>query len=158
MSKNKDKKVVEAFGDEWSRFDQSGLSNLDLQEMFDSYFSIFPWENISAESVGLDIGCGSGRWARLVAPKVGQLHCIDASEEALNVAKKNLEHAKNCQFHLASVDDIPILDESADFAYSLGVLHHIPDTSAGIKACVSKLKRGAPLLLYLYYIDISFYK
>jgi len=33
----------------------------------------------------------------------------------------------------------------------LGVLHHIPDTVGGIKACVTKLKRGAPCLLYLYY-------
>jgi hypothetical protein len=31
------------------------------------------------------------------------------------------------------------------------VLHHIPDTQAGIKACADKLKPGAPLLLYLYY-------
>ena len=38
-----------------------------------------------------------------------------------------------------------------DFGYSLGVLHHIPDTPAGIQACAKLLKPGAPLLLYLYY-------
>jgi hypothetical protein len=38
-----------------------------------------------------------------------------------------------------------------DFGYSLGVLHHIPDTEAGIKACVAKLRPGAPFLVYLYY-------
>jgi hypothetical protein len=38
-----------------------------------------------------------------------------------------------------------------DFCYSLGVLHHVPDTAAGIEACVALLKPGAPLLLYLYY-------
>jgi hypothetical protein len=38
-----------------------------------------------------------------------------------------------------------------DFGYSLGVLHHVPDTMAGIRSCVAKLKPGAPLLLYLYY-------
>ncbi len=38
-----------------------------------------------------------------------------------------------------------------DFGYSLGVLHHVPDTALGIKMCVSKLKPGAPFLLYLYY-------
>lgn len=38
-----------------------------------------------------------------------------------------------------------------EFGYSLGVLHHVPDTFAGIKSCVAKLKPGAPLLLYLYY-------
>lgn len=151
MNKNIDDKVVDAFGDEWSRFDQSGLTERDLQDMFDSYFSIFPWEKLPEDSIGLDIGCGSGRWAILVAPKVGKLHCIDASKAALDVAKRNLAHSKNCQFHLASVDNIPVPDESADFAYSLGVLHHIPDTMGGIKACVSKLKRGSPFLLYLYF-------
>jgi hypothetical protein len=38
-----------------------------------------------------------------------------------------------------------------DFGYSLGVLHHVPDTAAGIAACARLLKPGAPLLLYLYY-------
>jgi hypothetical protein len=38
-----------------------------------------------------------------------------------------------------------------DFGYSLGVLHHVPDTQAGIDACVRKLKPGAPFLIYLYY-------
>ena len=38
-----------------------------------------------------------------------------------------------------------------DFGYSLGVLHHVPDTQAGIEACAHKLKPGAPFLVYLYY-------
>jgi hypothetical protein len=38
-----------------------------------------------------------------------------------------------------------------DFGYSLGVLHHIPDTEAAIASCVRKIKPGAPFLVYLYY-------
>ena len=57
----------------------------------------------------------------------------------------------NCEFHTASVDSIPLDDASMDFGYSLGVLHHVPDTAAGIAACVAKLKLGAAFLLYLYY-------
>jgi hypothetical protein len=38
-----------------------------------------------------------------------------------------------------------------DFGYSLGVLHHVPDTAAGLRACVTRLKPGAPFVLYLYY-------
>ena len=49
------------------------------------------------------------------------------------------------------MDAIPLADSSADFGYSLGVLHHIPDTQKGIIECVRKFKPGAPLLLYLYY-------
>ena len=49
------------------------------------------------------------------------------------------------------MDAIPLEEASQDFGYSLGVLHHVPDTAAGIAACVSKLKPGAPFLVYLYY-------
>ena len=41
-----------------------------------------------------DMGCGSGRWSKLVAPKVKRLNCIDPSLEALNVARKNLINNK----------------------------------------------------------------
>ncbi|HEY1952663.1 MAG TPA: hypothetical protein VGG76_07640, partial [Gemmatimonadaceae bacterium] len=38
-----------------------------------------------------------------------------------------------------------------DFGFSLGVLHHVPDTYAGLEDAVRLLKPGAPFLLYLYY-------
>ena len=151
MTENIDKQVVAGFGDEWSRFDQSELSKNELEKMFDNYFNIFPWEKLSAESVGFDLGCGSGRWAKMVAPRVGTLHLIDASADALAVTKRNLQMADNCEFHHAGVEEIPLANDSCDFGYSLGVLHHIPDTQAGLQACVDKLKKGAPFLLYLYY-------
>jgi ubiquinone/menaquinone biosynthesis C-methylase UbiE len=147
---NADSKVVAGFGDEWSRFDQSELTSAELAKMFDNYFNIFPWEKLPANAIGFDLGCGSGRWAKLVAPRVGTLHCIDPSE-ALDVAKRNLKDANNCKFHQATVEEIPLSDNSADFGYSLGVLHHIPDTQAGLQACVNKLKVGSPFLIYLYY-------
>ena len=148
--KNQDKNTVEGFGDEWSRFDQSDLPEDEQKLLLDEYFSVFPWENISKESVGFDLGCGSGRWAKSVAPKVKKLICIDPSS-ALDIAKKNLSNFDNCEFQSTTVDDISIDNNSMDFGYSLGVLHHVPNTEMGIKQCVEKLKKGAPLLLYLYY-------
>ena len=148
---NVDQKTVQGFGAEWARFDQRSLSDDELQRYFDAYFSIFPWEALPPNAVGLDVGCGSGRWAARVAPRVGKLHCVDASAEALAVAQQNLSSRGNVEFHLASVQAMPLPDESLDFAYSLGVLHHVPDTAAALKASVAKVKRGAPFLVYLYY-------
>lgn len=148
---NLDRGVVEAFGEEWSKFEHAELDTSDLQALFHSYFSIFPWHALPPEAEGFDLGCGTGRWAHFVAQRVGFLHCIDASAAALDVARRNLRMHPNCSFHWASVDAIPLADGSADFAYSLGVLHHIPDTQQGIVECARKLKPGAPLLIYLYY-------
>ncbi len=149
--RNVDRETVEGFGDEWSRFDQSGATAAELAELFDAYFAVFPWSSLPEGAVGFDAGVGSGRWARLVAPRVGHLHCVDASADALAVARANLAAAQNVTLHHSSIADMPFSDGSMDFGYSLGVLHHMPDTEAAIAACVNKLKPGAPLLLYLYY-------
>lgn len=151
MQTNVDIKTVEGFGEEWSRFDQTGMPETELNEQFERYFTVFPWNDLPENAVGFDLGCGSGRWAKVMAQRVGKLHCIDASAEALNVAKKNLANVETAEFHHASVDEIPLADNSMDFGYSLGVLHHIPDTAKGIESCVKKIKPSAPFLVYLYY-------
>lgn len=148
---NVDSKVIEGFGKEWDRFDQQAMGDAEAIELFNRYFAIFPWSDLPQRASGFDAGCGSGRWARFVAPRVGTLHCVDASKEALAVAAKNLAGQSNCEFHLATIDGMPVADQSMDFGYSLGVLHHIPDTASALRACVGKLKSGAPFLLYLYY-------
>jgi len=153
LSPNLDTDVTAGFGHEWSSFRQGAeeLSASDRQAIFASYFRIFPWEALPPNPVGIDVGCGSGRWSVMVAPRVGHLHLLDASQEALAVARENLAEANNVSFHLASVGDIPLDDNSLDFAFSLGVLHHVPDTAAAIGAIAAKLKKGAPFLVYLYY-------
>ncbi len=149
--RNVEPNTVRDFGREWEEFSQESLSEEELRRQFDRYFSVFPWDALPQSPVGFDMGCGSGRWARFVAPRVGELHCIDASERALEVARRNLEEHENCRFIHASVEDAPLPDIGMDFGYSLGVLHHVPDTLAGIRSCVAKLKPGAPFLAYLYY-------
>lgn len=149
--KNIDKKVVNDFGEEWSAFKQSDIEKKDLESAWEQYFSIFPFNELPDNAIGFDMGCGSGRWAMFTSPKVGHLHCIDASEKALSVAKENLSELDEITFHHGSVSDGILDDNSQDFGYCLGVLHHIPDTLDGLKSCSKMLKSGAPFLLYLYY-------
>lgn len=149
--RNIDEATVAGFGQEWAEYDQVDLGADDLQSIFDSYFSIFPFAALPPGAEGFDLGCGSGRWADLMLQKVGRLHCIDPSELALNVARRRLAGKAGAAFHHASVDDIPLAGASQDFGYSLGVLHHVPDTAAAMAACVRKLKPGAPFLVYLYH-------
>lgn len=148
---NLDDEVVKEFGLEWTRFDQSELTDDDLLCMFEGYFHIFPWGALPANAAGVDIGCGSGRWAKLVAPRVGHLHLVDPSPAALNVAERNLSGAANVSFHVAPADRLPFGEATLDFAYALGVLHHVPDTARAIQSIVRLLKPGAPFLIYLYY-------
>jgi SAM-dependent methyltransferase len=151
---NIDLRVARGFGREWSNFRQDAdhLSHEQRQAIFDDYFRIFPWHRLPpGGGVGLDVGCGSGRWSMLIAPRVEHLHLLDPSPVALDVAKQNLRSAKNVSYHLRGVANIPLPSQSLDFAFSLGVLHHVPDTEAAIAAIADKLKPNAPFLIYLYY-------
>lgn len=150
MKDNIDADTVDSFGSEWNQFDQRALSAAEAQKIFAEYFAVFPWEQLPPGAEGFDMGCGSGRWAKLVAPRVGHLHCIDPSD-ALLIAQRSLERETNVSFHRASVDTAPLTPGSQDFGYSLGVLHHVPDTARALGSCVTLLKPGAPFLLYLYY-------
>lgn len=150
--KNVDPLTVESFGEEWERFSYIDQDTAEVRKAFDEYFRIFPWDDLPQGARGADFGCGSGRWARYVLPRVGSLICLDASEKSIASARRNLPSNDRVTFVQALIDEhMPIEDGSLDFAYSLGVLHHIPDTRAALAACTRKLKSGAPFLLYLYY-------
>ena len=66
---NFDKKTVSSFGEEWSKFTYSSIDP-SIVKIFDNYFKIFPKIFLNSNSVGFDMGCGTGRWARFIAPRV----------------------------------------------------------------------------------------
>ena len=142
--------VIERFGQEWTRFDQTGLANDERLAAFEAYFEVFPWNDLPDGAEGFDLGCGSGRWAVHVAPRVHTLHCVDPSD-AIDVARRNLADQNNVVCHRAAAAELPFEPDSMDFGYCLGVLHHVADTEGALRAAVRKLKPGAPLLVYLYY-------
>src|SRR5438105_15928375 len=89
---NIDLRVARGFGCGWSSFrqDEDHLSQQQRQAIFDDYFRIFPWRLLpTGGGVGLDVGCGSGRWSMLIAPRVEHLDLLNPSRSALSVSKQN---------------------------------------------------------------------
>ena len=148
--KNTNKKIIDDFSDEWKKFDQSKLDNNELKSIFEDYFNIFPFHLINKKSEGFDLGCGTGRWAKMIAPKVYKLNLIEPSDSIL-IAEKNLQDYNNITFYKENVMNISLKNNSQDFGYALGVFHHIEDTGKALKISTTLLKRNAPFLIYLYY-------
>src|SRR5262245_21823364 len=103
---NVDERTVDGFGREWSTFTYEGHDPAELDRLFAHYVSLFPWGELPARAVGFDAGGGSGRWATRVASRVERLHCVDASLEALTVARHALAKQTNCEFHHASIESM----------------------------------------------------
>ena len=78
------------------------------------------------------------------------IEAIDPSE-SIFAAAKILDDVDNVRITQASVDNIPFPDESFDLVFSLGVLHHIPDTFKAMASAVKKVKKNGYFLVYLYY-------
>ena len=151
LKNNIDLATANSFGEEWEKFSQEDLNLIEAERRFDEYFHIFPWDDLPEKAEGIDIGCGSGRWDKFVAPRVEKLHCVEPAEKAINIAKKQLARFNNIEFHNSSLNDLTIPLGSQDFCFSLGVLHHVPNTFDALLSCVQLLKPKAPILIYLYY-------
>jgi SAM-dependent methyltransferase len=146
---NIDKSTVDSFGQEWKAFHE--FNETDLKRLGDSYFDIITNEMIDAsKTIAADFGCGSGRWAKYIAPRVKKIAAIDPSD-AIFAADELLAETPNAELFKASIGSLPFEDNYFDFGFSLGVLHHIPDTTQAMKDCVQKIKPGGYFLVYLYY-------
>ena len=145
---NLDVRTVVSFGEEWQKFNR--FSDQDIDSIGNDYFDIVDEAILHPGTVALDVGCGSGRWTKFLAEKVGMVEAIDPSK-AVVPASRMLKDLKNVRVTQASVSAIPFEDESFDFVMSLGVLHHVPDTRKAVMDCVRKLKSGGTFMIYLYY-------
>ena len=135
-----------SFGYEWTHFNdwrESGETN------FNAYFNGFDLASLN-DSLVLDAGCGMGRHARQMAPFARHVVAMDFSR-AIDQAARNTADCRNVACIQADLMKIPLADEIFDFAYSLGVLHHLRETEQALKGLVGKLKPGGRLRIYLYW-------
>jgi len=146
--KNIDPQVVQSFGDEWLKFHD--FSDEIIAECAAEYFDILNDTIVNKDTYMIDIGCGTGRWTKFLTKRAGFIEAIDPSN-AIFAADNLLGRIDNVRLTKASTETIPFADETFDFAMSIGVLHHIPDTQQAMKDCVKKVKKGGYFYCYLYH-------
>ena len=148
VDNNIDLVTVDSFGDEWQAF--HGFGEKEIQKLGDEYFDIITSEMLNSSTTVLEVGCGSGRFLKYVSNKASFIVGVDPSH-AIFAADSLLGKNDKVVLVKASANDLPFEDNSFDFVYSIGVLHHIPDTRKAMQACVSKVKQGGYFFTYLYY-------
>ena len=145
---NIDAKTVSSFGEEWKAF--HGFDEAELKRIGDMYFDIVTEDMLNTEKSVIDIGCGSGRFIKYLEGRYKNIVGLDPSQ-AIFATDELLGKNEKVELVMASTDNMPFPDNHFDFGYSLGVLHHIPDTAKALNDSVRKVRSGGYFLLYLYY-------
>jgi len=112
------------------------------------YFSDVPFGDLG-EEVGLDAGCGSGRFARFLATRLAALVALDGSL-AVKTAARNLAAFPNVVVLRADLRNPPLADHSFGFVCCIGVLHHLADPEPGFHSLVRMLAPGGYLMIFVY--------
>ncbi len=104
----------------------------------------------------LDAGCGSGVSTDYLAflNPGSEILAIDISKVALDIAVERLRRSggdrkSEVSFKHSSLFDLET-EGSFDFVNSIGVIHHLPDPLAGLKALSSLLRPGGIIHLFIY--------
>lgn len=97
----------------------------------------------------LDVGCGTGRFMELALLAGGWVVGVDMSR-AVEAAKENVGASPRSNIIRADLLALPLKPASFDIVYSIGVLHHTPDTSVAFRAIVQYLKPGGLIAIWVY--------
>lgn len=89
----------------------------------------------------LEIGCGTGRFSRLLAQRSRKLLAIDLSSEMIRVAREKSTQYPNIDFVLGEILEYPLPANHFDCIATLTTLHHLP-LAAILKKVRLALKPG----------------
>ena len=90
-----------------------------------------------------------GRFAEICADAGAEVYAVDMSV-AVDAAYANLAARPNVHLLQADIMDLPFLPESFDLIYSIGVLHHTPDTRKAFLRLAPLLRPGGTIAVWVY--------
>jgi len=137
--------TAENFGWQWQHFVQS--DELYADQFLGWIAPVRP--EFFQDKLVLEGGCGKGRHTELAAGwgarEVIGVDLSDAVETAF-AATRDLPNAHIVQ---ADIYQLPFA-RVFDYAFSVGVLHHLPDPRAGFRSLAAKVKAGGHLSAWVY--------
>lgn len=138
-------RTADAFGYEWTRY--SELAARYRQQFLDWIRPVGP--EFFRDRLVLEGGCGKGRHTSLAAEFGARAIVAMDLSDAVDAAFANTRHLPNVHVVQADLNRPPV-PPVFDFAFSIGVLHHLPDPERGFRALVDRLRPGGAISAWVY--------
>lgn len=100
----------------------------------------------------LEVGCGLGSHAELLSRAGCHLYAVDITRRATRLSRQRLR-SRPLPGSVVQADGevLPFVDQSFDFVWSWGVLHHFPESESAIQEILRVLRPGGRVSLMVYY-------
>lgn len=138
------------FGFEWNLHNKTQLDTPTNHESEDTFVSKtgFSRNELQGKLV-LDVGCGMGRFSDVASRWGATVVGIDLSS-AVDAAAGNLGDRDRVHLAQADIFRMPFADATFDFIFSIGVLHHTPNTQAAFGQLPRLVKPGGKVAVWVY--------
>ena len=142
---------VRSFSFEWNTHSSTQLDCFRGDDSSERQFrqkTGFTPEELRGKLV-LDAGVGAGRYTDVVSRWGADVVGVDLSY-AVEASQRNFADRSNVFIAQADIGALPFRPCSFDAIFSIGVLHHTPDTRAYFLKLVSLLKPGGTIAIWVY--------
>ena len=115
-----------------------------------AFDQVIPFDDLCAKNV-LEIGIGQGTHAQLLAPRCKSFTGIDLTSHAINMTSRRLKMfgiSGNVLQMDAEAMHFP--DNSFDYIWSWGVIHHSADTGRVVREMHRVLRTGGKCTVMVY--------
>jgi len=140
---------VDNFSYEWSKHNCTQV--IDIADAIRTFFekTELSVDEIKGKRV-LDAGCGAGRFTQ-VAAMMGAKEVIGVDlSDSIFAASENTKKFNNVKIMRGDINNLPFEDESFDVIFSIGVLHHTPNTKQAFDSLYRLLKPGGIMAIWVY--------
>ena len=138
--------TVDAFGWQWTHHHEIVPEH---EQQFLDWVAPLERRDFEGRTV-LDGGCGKGRHLACAA-RFGAAVAIGVDlSDAVDAAWSNVRHLPNAHVVQADLYSLPFREGTFDLAYSVGVLHHLPDPRGGFAALVPLVRAGGRIAAWVY--------
>lgn len=139
------RRTSDSFGLQWRTY--------DVVAEEEDHATFYAKTGFSEDALGgalvLDAGCGGGRYARVATRAGARVVAVDLSR-ACEKAREVLAGSPNALVVQGNLMRLPLRREAFDAVYSIGVLHHTPNTRTALEAIGHFVRPGGNLAVWLY--------